>query len=560
MFKNMNITIRVALLLFIVAIGFAALICDELLKTREVMEYERKVSVQSQTEAVLSTIEHIRENSKAQGLPESGARRAALEVVRAIRYLETEYFFIIDQRGTMVMHPYSPQLEGRSVIKKADPDGVFPFEEMVIIAGKEGAGFVEYRWNKSGSEEPVPKISYVSLDDEWGWIIGTGVYVDDIDQKFWAIVWEVVRIAGLILVVVFATGMLISKSIINGISGITASMLELAQGNTQKPIPFQDENNEIGQMAKTVEIFRQSAIEKIRIEEEQKKSEERQAGQRRQDMLHLADEFDSRVGQIVEAVNEAASNMQGMSTQLAAAIEETTRQSSAVASAAHEASTNVQTVASAAEELSASIREISSNVSDTATMTKNCSDAAMSSQEKLDQLQSAVDEIDAVIQSIVDVAEQTNLLALNATIEAARAGEAGKGFAVVASEVKNLAGQTHKMTEDISSKIARIKDSSAATISSVNDILTQIGAVDEKTTSVASAIEEQNASTTEISRNVQEASNGTSEVSQNVQGIQQAASESAGATDQLKMAAGSLSQQARDLKDAVTSFLNDIRS
>ncbi len=346
----------------------------------------------------------------------------------------------------------------------------------------------------------------------------------------------------------------------SNINLVTEQMGRLAKGDNRFEIKGTKRGDEIGKMAKALLVFQENAQEVERMEAEQKEIEAKAAEERRKAMLQLADDFDSQVGGIVEAVNKAAGEMQAMSTQLSSAVEETNSQSSTVASASEQTNANTQTVASATEELTASIQEISRSLADTAQTAKICASSARSSQEQLDTLQNAIGEIDSVIQAINDVAEQTNLLALNATIEAARAGEAGKGFAVVASEVKALAGQTHKMTDEIAQKVAMIKGSAKSTIETINDILEQIETVDSKTANVAAAVEEQTSSTSEISRNIQEAARGSSEISRNIRGIQDAANDSAQSTNSLKGASDGLAKQAEDLKKAVLGFLKEVRA
>ncbi|MFK7839330.1 MAG: methyl-accepting chemotaxis protein [Bdellovibrionales bacterium] len=343
------------------------------------------------------------------------------------------------------------------------------------------------------------------------------------------------------------------------IDSLSSLMEKLTNGDTDLDLGAYAGSDEIDKMAEHVEVFRKNAIEVSRLEAEQKAAEERQAQEKKQATEAMANQFEEQVGGIVSEVEKAASDMQGMASILSDAIQKTSSQSATVASSSQEATTNVQTVAAAAEEMTASIGEISKNVRDTAQTAKECSQAAATSQSKLSYLQAAVEEIDSVIQSINDVAEQTNLLALNATIEAARAGEAGKGFAVVANEVKSLASETHKMTEEIARKVEDIKTSASDTISSVSDIITQISSVDDKTTNVEAAIDQQATATNEISQNVQQASIGTSNVSQSIEHVQQAANDSSASTEELKTASESLATQATELKNAVDMFLKEVR-
>lgn len=364
-------------------------------------------------------------------------------------------------------------------------------------------------------------------------------------------------VIGIIAVIL---SLIIGRFIASNFASVINQTERLAEGDKSFEIKGAERGDEIGSLAKALQIFRKNALEVEKLQEEQKEAEQRQAEERKKAMQDLANQFETQVGEVIEKVDKSAKDLQSMATTLASAVEQTSQQSSAVAAASQEASSNVETVASAAEEMSASIREISQSVSKTASSAKTCADTATSSQAKLDELQKAVGEIDSVIQAINDVAEQTNLLALNATIEAARAGEAGKGFAVVASEVKELAGQTHKMTDEIAQKVEHIKLSATETIGSVGEIVRQITEVDEQTTSVSAAIEEQNSSTAEISRNVQQAAKGTDEVSRNINGIQEAANDSASSTEQLKSSSDDLAMQASNLKSAVDQFLVQVRT
>lgn len=417
------------------------------------------------------------------------------------------------------------------------------------------------------TERKIGKLYYAvkasALKDFGGQVIGTLYLFTDITaekqlkQDMLNTIYVTIGVSILFILAVIS---FIKKTITTPLTESVKIMERLKDDDDNVVIPDTKRHDEIGSIYNALTAFKEHISTAKRLRKAQQEAEQKAQEQRTQVMLDMAKQFESRVGAVVQAVNNAASDMQKMATALATAVDKTTQLSSSVAAGAQEASTNVQTVASAAEEMTASIKEISTNVSDTARTAKASAESARISQDKLQHLQRAVDEIDGVIQSINEVAEQTNLLALNATIEAARAGEAGKGFAVVASEVKALANETHKMTEEISRKVGDIKGSSGETIISVNDIIGQITLVDDKTANVAAAIEEQTSATSEISRNVQEAAYGTDEVSRNIEHVQQAAGESAASTEQLKTAAGDLAQQATALQKAVDAFLQEIRS
>lgn len=353
---------------------------------------------------------------------------------------------------------------------------------------------------------------------------------------------------------------LIGRFVQSNFAIIIKQMQRLSGGDNSFEIEGTNKGGEIGDISKALQVFRNNSLEVERLEEEQKKSEAKQAQERKKATMEMAAQFEERVGGVVSNVEKAATDMQNMANSLSSAVQETNNQSGSVTTVSQQASENVHTVASAAEEMSASIKEISRNVSDTADAAKNCANVAEVSQNNLLQLQNAVAEIDSVIQAINEVAEQTNLLALNATIEAARAGEAGKGFAVVANEVKALANETHKMTDEISKKVEDIKGSADGTIDSVNSIIGQISTVDSKTSEVVGAIDQQNNATSEISRNAQEAAAGTQQVYTSIEEVKKVADDSANSTERLKGAANDLAGQASSLKEAVEDFLNEVRS
>jgi methyl-accepting chemotaxis protein len=276
--------------------------------------------------------------------------------------------------------------------------------------------------------------------------------------------------------------------------------------------------------------------------------------------VKLAENFESQVMGVVNAVSSAATQMQNSAQSLSATSEQTSQQAQAVSAAAEEASSNVQTVSSASEELASSIQEISRQVSESSRISSEASQEAARTNQQVEGLKAAADKIGEVVQIISDIAEQTNLLALNATIEAARAGDAGKGFAVVANEVKSLANQTAKATDEIRAQVGQIQAETGAAVNAIQGISTTIERINEIAQSVASAVEEQGAATQEIARNVQEASQGTQEVTRNISGVSQAANETGAGSSEVLSAASELSTQSERLRGEVDGFLQEIRA
>ncbi|PHS79534.1 MAG: chemotaxis protein [Rhodospirillaceae bacterium] len=343
------------------------------------------------------------------------------------------------------------------------------------------------------------------------------------------------------------------------VAAMTVTMLELAKGNLDLEIPGHGQKDEIGQMATAVEVFRDREREMQQMAKDRQVTRDKAEQEKRKMMLDMADDFENSVGGVVKGVSTAATEMHSSAQSLSTTAEETSRQSETVATASTNATNNVQTVAAAAEELSSSIQEISRQVSQSTLIAGTAVVEVESTNDKIQSLAEAANKIGEVVAMITDIADQTNLLALNATIEAARAGEAGKGFAVVASEVKNLANQTAKATEEISSQISNVQGATQDAVTAIGSIGNTISQINEISSSIAAAVEEQGAATQEIARNVEMAAGDTTEVSTNIAGVTQAADETGNSADQMLGASDELSQQAETLRTEVERFLNQIR-
>jgi methyl-accepting chemotaxis protein len=361
------------------------------------------------------------------------------------------------------------------------------------------------------------------------------------------------------LVLTFGTMMTVTRRIIHPLHTMRDAMLKVAAGELAVDTGYAARRDEIGALAGALETFKQQAMDKLRIEDQER---ERHAGaaMRQQAIEGYVGEFESLVRQTLDQLNDASSQMRTTSAGLSAVSSQTNSRVKIAEKASGEASASVETVAAASQELSASIDDISRQASHAAGIASRAVDRARETDDTVQGLAKTAAGIGEVVGLINSIAAQTNLLALNATIEAARAGEAGRGFAVVASEVKSLASQTAKATEDISEQIADIQKVAGDAIDAIKGIGSIIGEVNDVATAIAAAVEEQGAATQEITRSTQHAAQGTRNVSENITGVKTDADAAAAAAENVKQASETLETQSRQLSSQVTEFLGNIRA
>ncbi len=538
---GMKLSSKLVAMTVATAVALCVLFAVLLINEKNQLIADRKEKIRNLIEYAHSQLAFYDQQAAAGKMTKEQAQTLAKEALRTARYDGKEYFWLNDHQPNSVMHPIKPELEGKDMSDVKDPTGKFLYKEFVKVVKADGAGFVDYLWSKPGMSEPVPKLSYVKGYEPWGWIVGTGIYIDDVDAKFREaairfLAWGI-GIGGFIAVALA----LLSRNIIGSLGGDPQYACEItkriASGDLTTQVDCQGKNDEsllasIGNMQNTLRTTIGSIV-----------SSAEQVSQAADTLLHASE----AVAQRASAQSDAASSMAASVEEMAVSIDQ-------VKENAREAHGLSQEAGTISDEGAAIIHRAADEM-------RKISDAVQSSSSVVEDLGQQSDKITSIVNTIREIADQTNLLALNAAIEAARAGEQGRGFAVVADEVRKLAERTSLSTTEIADMVGRIQAGTRNAVTSMQTGVAQVGNGVDLANEAASAINRIRGGSqrvsevvNDISGSIREQSATSSQIAGRIEQIAQMSEEAADAVRQTTEAARHLHTLSTSLHQAVAQF------
>ncbi len=590
--KTLRLSARLYLLVGLALAGFLGSMAYSLYHYQGAMVAERKAKLKALDENILTLFTFFHGLETAGTISREEAQARAKDAVRALRYEKSGYFWINDMKAGIVMHPIKPEMDGTDQSGMADPTGKHIFQEFVkaVKASATGEGFVDYYWPKPGFEEPVLKYSHVAGFEPWGWVVGTGVYADDLDALFRANMLQ----AGIIFVccalAVSLAAVAIVRSVVRPVERLKRSMQAISEEKLEAEVPETDRGDEIGEMAKVLSVLRDSVRERVDLRGREKAQQERLDNERARsehmqqsvaegqahamqavgqalerlaagdltaaigaipaDYSKLRDDFNRAVAalrdvicaisQSTEVVNgsaagisEAANNLSQRTEQQAASLEET-------AAALDEITATVRSTSERAAEASRMVGETRSSAGRSGAIVRDAV-AAMS------RIEEASNRIGQIIGVIDEIAFQTNLLALNAGVEAARAGEAGRGFAVVAQEVRELAQRSAQAAKEIKGLISNSADEVGNGVALVRSTGEALGEIE-------TLVNQVNAQVESIAMSAREQSVGLAEVNTAVNQMDQMTQRNAAMVEETNAASQTLTQESNELMRLIGNF------
>ncbi len=507
MFKHITIPQRLTLMLVVVVLAVGAMVAGQLWTLRSTLMQERETKAHDMALSVLGIIKSLDDEVKAGHLSLAAAQDQAMHIIRSMRWSNGEYFGVYRYDGMTLVHG-NPKNEGVMRMDVTDPFGNKPVEA-IINAAKRGGAASEFFTPRASGGPVARKLVFAMPYEPWKWAIQSGAFIDDLDAMIREQILQVLVFSVVLLAVAIGAAVVLGRGITAPIGRLCGIMDRLAGGEEGADIPWTDRHNEVGRIARALQVFQSSIAQAkaLRVAEEQARLTTQDASQ--QAVRRLAGALEEKVGNIVSTLTKSSQDMGRAAENMASSAGDTSARSAEIVQAAGVAASNVQTVAAAAEQLGVSVSEITAQMSRSLSISAQVTQDATRTNTSMQALSESALKIGEIVSLIESIAGQTNLLALNATIEAARAGDAGKGFAVVASEVKNLATQTSRATEEIARLVDSIQSRTEAAASQILSISATVGDLNQIGITVAAAVEQQAAATQEIARNTHLAAEAT---------------------------------------------------
>jgi methyl-accepting chemotaxis protein len=538
--RRFTIFQRLAILVGIVILGLIVLSISSLSNQYQALKNEQYLKTKNVVETAYSTIKHYAALEQNQTLTRQQAQSQAIASIRSLRYDDTNYFWINDYQPAMVMHPIKPALEGKDLTNNKDPDGTPLFVEMVSVVKKSGEGYVPYKWPKPGNDNPVDKIAFVKGFDQWQWIIGSGVYLDTIDSAFSQQRTIIIINVVIMIIVVVLFSYFIGRSILTPTRLAAQMMKDISQGEGDLTRTLNENgNDEISQLSQSFNLFVSKIRESLVLVAKSANDVN--------DHAHTVDDSSKTSQSFIELQNDSSTQVAAAMEQMTHQIHDVSRNAEAAEQAANEAASNASSGKSVVSKTITAIEALSTNIE---TVSKVTADLAQES-----------NNIGSVLDVIRSIAEQTNLLALNAAIEAARAGEHGRGFAVVADEVRTLASRTGKSTDEIQAMIAKLQEGAKAAVEAVKSSQEiSISTVEQASAAntsldeidrLVSVITDMNG---QIARATEQQTSAADEVNLRINDLSQSTEQSLGNTNDLTRASDKLKQSSVELSSVVSRF------
>ncbi|MEM5507452.1 methyl-accepting chemotaxis protein [Pseudoalteromonas sp. AS71] len=541
--RSFSISQRFSLLIAIVVFGLIILSISSLTHQYSSLKDEQYIKTQNVVETAYSIIEHYYALEQDNTLTQQQAQSQALNAIKALRYDKTNYFWINNYQPTMVMHPIKPALDGKDLTNNKDPDGKALFVDMVNIVKRSGEGFIPYKWPKPGKDKPVEKIAFVKGFNQWQWIIGSGVYLDSIEEAFSEQRNLIVISAIIMIIAVILLSYFIGKSILIPTRLAADMMKDISQGEGDLTRKLNESgNDEISELSRSFNLFALKMRESL--------VHVAQSANDVSEHAHTVDDSSRTSHSFIELQNDSSTQVAAAMEQMTHQIHDVSRNAEAAEQAAKDAAQNASTGKNVVAQTITAIETLSSNIETVSRVTEDLANESHN--------------IGSVLDVIRSISEQTNLLALNAAIEAARAGEHGRGFAVVADEVRTLASRTGQSTDEIQTMITKLQEGAKAAVEAVKSSqalsVSTVEQVSSANTSLneierlVSIITEMNS---QIARATEQQTQAADEVNLRINELSQSTEQSLNNTKQLTDASDNLKQSSEGLSSVVNRFKLD---